>query len=279
MKSKKYNITELLAEGEKKLLLAGIDPREAIDIFEALFSISKTQLIAHNDALATVAQKKKFLLAIQKRCKGIPFAYCVGEQWFYGFPFVVNTHVLIPRPDTEILVERAIALTKKLGLTSIADIGTGSGCIAVTLARSLPGKKILATDISQNVLAVAKKNARLSHVHRRIIFKKGNLLQGISASFPLELLCANLPYLTREQATKVRHEPQKALYGGKNGLKLLKEILEQAYQRRIPHVLFEIDPRQKTEFERLIRKRFVNYKLSFEKDLSQHIRVVYLQLT
>lgn len=277
MKSRKHNIAELLAEGEKKLLHAGIDNREAIDIFEALFGISKTQLIAHNDAPATVVQKKKFLLAIQKRCKGIPFAYCVGKQWFYGFPFVVSTHVLIPRPDTEILVDYAIRLIKKLHLNTITDIGTGSGCIAISLAKSLPGKKILATDISRLALTIAKKNAHKNHVDAQIVFKKTDLLHGISKSQPLDLVCANLPYLTHKQAAEVRYEPHKALYGGKKGLELLTRLLQQANQRKIHHVLLEIDPRQKTELGKLIKKSFSEYTLSFTKDLSGHIRVAHLE--
>lgn len=172
---------------------------------------------------------------VGRRLRREPLAYIVRRKEFYGLDFFVDERVLIPRPETETLVERAVALVReRFGGdgrdATLADVGTGSGCIAVTLAVHLPQARIYATDVSPDALAVAAENARRHGVQRCITFLRGDLCDPLPA--PVDLLAANLPYVRSGDyprlAPELHREPREALLGGEDGTEVIARLLRQA---------------------------------------------------
>ncbi len=215
---------------------------------------------------------------MEKRRKGIPFAYLTGHQGFYGLDFAVTKDVLIPRPETEQLVDWVLAQVKKTDLVTIVDVGTGSGCVAVTLAKYLPKAKLIASDVSEKAILVAKKNARAHGVSKRIAFRRGSLLAVLKPNEKPDLVVANLPYLTREQLRGVPHEPKLALHGGVRGLALIERLIQQIADRGIPQAILEIDPQQKRWLTG-IGDRMPGYDYKFLADLSGRTRFFILRKT
>ena len=231
---------EVEAEIEAEILLRhAIDP--AVDV-------SKAYLYSRfEDAIAKdVAERYEALLV--RRLAREPTAYITGRREFCGLEFRVTPDVLIPRPETEQLVETAIRRAQGAPWRPrlrIADIGTGSGAIAVALAKDLPQAEVYATDVSRAALGVAMENARRLGVERRIAFRAGYLLTPLHDY--VDFIAANLPYVTtgdwRRLSPELReHEPRLALDGGADGLDLVRELLRQAprYLRRGGHALLEI---------------------------------------
>jgi len=249
----------------------------------------KGYLLSHQDKKITTRQLNKFNLLISRRQRQTPIAYLTNHKEFYKLNFYINEHVLIPRPETETLIEEAIKCTRHLQKTinhkplTIIDIGTGSGCIAITLAKYLPDIKIIATDISEKILAVAKKNAKKHKVSARITLKKGNLLKPLLKKTKqppvIDILVANLPYLIQDELANVRHEPKQALYGGKMGLELIERIISQAEQVLNPNgvILLEISPTQVKTVDYLVEQHLPNKKVFFIKDLSERDRVARIE--
>jgi release factor glutamine methyltransferase len=204
-------------------------------------------LYSHHDEPLTQEQAHNYFSWIDRRCTGEPTQHLTGKQEFWGLDFEVTPDVLIPRPETEHLIEVALdrlALRevrtgrpqKNTGLgLRIADVGTGSGCIAVALSTELPEAEIYATDISSAALAVAKRNADRHSVSTRIHFVECNLLDDPSRALsqPFDLIVSNPPYVARREAhtltREVReHEPATALFGGEEGYELYPELITQA---------------------------------------------------
>ncbi|OGF28565.1 protein-(glutamine-N5) methyltransferase, release factor-specific [Candidatus Falkowbacteria bacterium RIFOXYC2_FULL_47_12] len=211
---------------------------------------SREYILAHPEINLTKKQIAKYHDLIKQRAKHVPLAYLMKEKEFYGRLFYVDKRVLVPRPETELLVDETkrvlrnpIPRYRGIGFqderTVIVDVGTGSGCIIVTLAKELKSQKTInffASDISKDALAVARKNARLHGVADKIKFLHGNLLEPIlknkkfvfhNSSF---VICANLPYLTPTQiknSPTIKREPKLALCAGKDGLKYYRELAKQ----------------------------------------------------
>ncbi len=232
---------------------------------------SRAELLRDFGAEVRQATLTKFRELKKKRADGIPMQYIVGAAWFYGLEFFVTKTVLIPRPETEILVERALAAHAEI----VIDIGTGSGAIAVSLAKN-SRSKIIAADISESALKIAHKNSRRHKT--KIKFYKSNLLTTIPwPRTQSVLIAANLPYLSNARmkslTTEVRREPRLALYGGPDGLQLYKKLFAQIRARKSPTqtvtVLAEIDPEQKKNLAALVGDE----KISFFKDLSGAVRL------
>ncbi len=213
----------------------------------------RTWLYAHPEEQVSSADAEVFFALIARRANGEPTQHLTGKQEFWGLEFEVSPDVLIPRPETEHLIEVALdrlaigelRAGRKKTLTGeglqIADIGTGSGCIAIALARELPGATIYATDISTAALAVARRNATRHSVSDRVHFRECNVLHALSdsplatrhSSLLLDLIASNPPYIgRREAATLMRevrdHEPEVALYGGEEGYELYAGLVTQA---------------------------------------------------
>jgi len=251
-----------------QLQISNIKKNTQVDLLEIelilSFVINKPRefIVAHPKKKLTTLQAKKFLSLINKRKKGVPLAYLTGHKEFYGLDFLVNKNVLIPRPDTEILVETVIdeinrnkEITKKIKRSKdqkiiLIDVGTGSGCIPIAILKTLQNKNnpitgqwgnstmrqldTFAIDISPKALEIAKSNAKKHQV--KIKFLHGNLLTPFLKPcsmfhIPCSMfITANLPYLSEKQyhtATSIKFEPKKALVAQKNGLALYEKLLKQ----------------------------------------------------
>ena len=244
-------------------------------------------ILAHPEREITKNQEKKFLGLVKKRKAGEPVAYLTGHKEFYGLDFVVDKRVPIPRPETEMLVEEIIHCTRDAGVPPaycIVDVGTGSGCIAITLAKHLSHVKIIATDISQDVLQVAKKNAKKHQVDKQITFIKGNLLESCLKNikqFPSPIIVANLPYLPQKiydsTDKSVQQEPAQAHLGGKKGSELIEKFLKQAVQLKPSVIFLEFHYQYKNELEKIAAKYFTHQKIKFKKDLQGKTRFLIIK--
>jgi release factor glutamine methyltransferase len=199
-------------------------------------------LYAHPEDLLSPQQAAQFFALIERRAAGEPTQHLTGKQEFWGLEFEVTPDVLIPRPETEHVIEVALARLGEARRNTplrIADIGTGSGCIAVALAKELPAAKIYATDISAAALEVAQRNAARHDVADRVSFVECNFLDGIAEPAQFDLIVSNPPYVgTRDReslAKEVReHEPHAALFAGEDGLALYPALIAQSAVRLAP---------------------------------------------
>jgi release factor glutamine methyltransferase len=262
--------------------------------------IRKTRefVLAHPEYKIPKLKIENLKLKISRRMRGEPLAYILGHKEFYGLDFRINQHTLIPRPETELLVELAlkeIRDTKYKIPDTIIDIGTGSGNIIIGLAKNLKARnKFIATDISPKALTVAKYNARKHKVDKKIKFLRGNLLEPIIKNTKYQILntkyiiIANLPYLSKKiynaTAKDVKnYEPKSALLSSKKGLahyeKLLKQIkkLVMSYELRVTSYL-EISPEQKPALQNLVKSILPDAKMEFRKDLAGKWRVCCISL-
>lgn len=215
----------------------------------------------YNEAIEEDA-KAKFRDLVRRRAEGCPVAYLVASKEFYSLPFFVNQDVLIPRPDTECLVDVALRIAKKENWKTILDLGTGSGCIAIALAKSLPQVKIVAVDISPKALAVASKNAITNKVADRVSFVFGDLFTPLEKGQIFDAIVSNPPYIPdadiKDLDKDVKdYEPRLALSGGTDGFSIFGQILPGAGLRLNPggHLFIEIGAPQ----EEPSRARFKAY--------------------
>lgn len=208
--------------------------QESLTIVSHVLAKPNTWLLAHSDeAMPNKARSQALRIARQRR-SGIPLAYILGNAIFFGRPFIVNRHVLIPRPETEELVEiilKDIMRDQHVPNLLIADIGTGSGCIVISLLLELRRRGVVARgtsiDISEKALRVSKENAHKHHVLSAVRFIQGNLTEPLRRK--VDVLVANLPYLATAELTEpsIAAEPRTALWGGADGLDLIRSLIEQ----------------------------------------------------
>jgi len=210
-------IQEWISDTTKRLAKNGVPSArlDALVLLEHVLVTPRVTLLSHPETDLPATTLVKLDKALQQRLSGVPIAYIQNKKEFYGRDFIVNEHVLIPRPETESIIE----LVKGLGLDTprILDIGTGSGCIAITLALELPHAKVFATDISADSFTIAKLNAK--SFGAQVTFMQADLLAGFGAK-KFDIMCANLPYvpdalITSKEITK---EPASALFSGSDGL-------------------------------------------------------------
>jgi release factor glutamine methyltransferase len=243
---------------------------------------SRAWVLSHSEHRITPDQQAAVNNLLERLKNGVPLPYLTGEQDFFGLPFLVNPDVLIPRPETELLVDRAAAWLKEHPMRcQCADVGTGTGCIAVSLAYHQPDVRFLAVDRSRRVLIVAKENARRNGVASQIDFVQADLLDGLSG--PFDLICANLPYIPSNTLSGLpvsRYEPRLALDGGADGLKFIRRLLAAAVQKAAPGglQLYEIEYRQGVEVEKLARQAFPSAQVRVVQDLAGLDRLVEIQL-
>lgn len=210
-------------------------------------------IYAHPETELNEQQAKVFFELIACRVSGVPTQYLTGEQEFWGMEFEVTPAVLIPRPETEHVIEVALQrLDERSGAKRdeswrIADVGTGSGCIAVALAKEMPNAKILATDISAEALKIAMRNAEKHDIARRVRFVQCDLLESAECeSQAFDLVVSNPPYVARakenELAREVReHEPHTAIFGGATGTEIYGRLIAQASERLRPRGLLVME--------------------------------------
>ena len=247
-----------------------------------VLEVDKAYLLAYDERLLSNGESARFELLLQRRIAGEPIAYILGTKGFYDLDFIVTPDVLIPRPETEHLIEAALTWAKgKTGLIA-ADIGTGSGAIAVTFARHAPQAQVHVVDVSQAALAIAQKNAEKNQV--QIQFHRGSLAQPlIDAGIRVDLLMANLPYIRSDEMPQLavsQHEPYLALDGGVDGLDLVRELLRQV--KHVCHdealILLEIGAEQGQAVLDFAEKTLAPKQATIIKDYAGHDRIVSIQL-
>ncbi len=222
-------------------------------------------IMTHEDEDVDIPQE--FFGALKKREEFYPLEYITKSTQFYSKDFYTDDRVLIPRPESEILVDKAILTCKEFDFPKVAEIGTGSGILSITLALMVEKIKITATDISKDALEVAKINAEKHKIDSKITFVHTNLLDGIDEK--PDILISNPPYIKRDESLdkNLSYEPDLALFGGEEGDELLKKIIDITIKRDIKYLICEMGYDQKEKIERYCSD-FYNVKLEFYKDLA-----------
>lgn len=268
-------------------------------------SLSKTRefILTYPEHKLTGRQLSIIEKLIARRAKREPIAYILGHKEFYGLDFVVNKHTLVPRPETEMVVENVLSLLRSMSRnTAVIDLGTGSGNIIVSIAHSIDHgtwnmeqKKditFFGSDISSKALAIAKKNSKKHNLDKKIKFLHGSLLEPIIKELKCSMLhdpcsmiiTANLPYLSKDiydsAPTDVKKfEPKSALYSPEAGLQHYRKLLEQLKKLLVTNspssttLFLEISPEQKTPLPKIIKAIFPSAKIEFQKDLARKWRV------
>lgn len=197
----------------------------------AVLGVERAHLFTHPEQTLTADQQRQFDAFLTRRAAGEPVAYLVGRRGFYDLEFIVTPDVLIPRPETEHLVEQALAYLAVNPSAQVVDVGTGSGAIAVTVAAHAPAATIYAVDISAAAVNIARRNAEANRVADRITFFEGDLLTPlIERHLKVDAVLANLPYIASDVLPTLavsKHEPHLALAGGGDGLVLVRQLLAQ----------------------------------------------------
>jgi release factor glutamine methyltransferase len=222
--------TSLLDESD--VIPAARSRSDAILLLRHVLGIPHAEMYAYRERPLTALQTEAFNAQIQQRLRGVPIQYIVGEQEFFGLPFHITPDVLIPRPETEHLVEAAIARLRDVKGARIADVGTGSGAIAVALAHSLPTAEVAALDISRAALTIAAANAKKNGVTGRIRFVESDLLNAVAGE-RFDAIVSNPPYVAdferKSLPAEVReYEPAQALFAGPTGLEMYRRLVPSA---------------------------------------------------
>ncbi len=226
----------------------------------------RTYLLIHD--MDSVANAADFKQLIQRRAAHEPYEYIVGSASFYDIHLEVEEGVLIPRPETEILIDLVAEIIEKENITRMAEIGVGSGAISIVLARKFPQLHIIATDISDTPLRVAEKNIETFGLSQQIELRKSNLIDEVPEA--LELVVSNPPYIAEDfllESNVIDYEPKEALFGGRVGDELLKQIILDVKDRGIKYLACEMGYDQKEPLQEFVNEIGVEY-IKFYKDLA-----------
>ena len=241
--------------------------------------INLTQLILNRNDTLHPKDITTIQLLIEQRQQGTPIAYIIGSKEFYGHTFIVTPDVLIPRPDTECMIDWLHNHHNQYNGQTIVDIGTGSGCIAISLAHLFEKSSVIATDISPNALSIAKKNATLvlGTDQCRIQWYQGDLLEALPLNTRPAIILANLPYLDQNIYTddSIRHEPPLALFSPQKGLEHYYRLIEYltCHLFFVPKILIvEINPEQYQAMKDIVTAQFPNNTCEIIYDLAGDIR-------
>lgn len=255
---------------------------DAQTLLAHVLGVSRAWLIAHPEAMIPSPAFKTLGSDLSRLQEGVPLPYVVGEWEFYGLRFKVTPDVLIPRPETELLVEQGLDWLENNGTRRlVVDIGTGSGCIAISLAHRIRDLQVIATDISLPALRIAAFNACEHFVDQQILFIQADLLPPGEVQF--DLICANLPYIPSHSLSDLdvfKREPALALNGGHEGLDLIRRLIRESSARIKPggRLLLEIDKFQGEQVSFITRSVFPGSEIEVLQDLAQHDRLVSIQI-
>ena len=259
-------IREALAWGSKALFQVCERPQYEAELLLAYhLNQDRTYLITHDNDIIDI-EKYKYL--IQRRQKSEPYEYIVGEASFYDIHLHIEEGVLIPRPETEILIDLVADIIEKENIMRIAEIGVGSGAISVVLARKFPQLYVIATDISNKPIEISQKNINKYELSERIDVRESNLLDKVSE--PIELVVSNPPYIAEDfllESNVVDYEPKEALFGGRVGDELLKQIILDVKARGTKWLACEMGYDQKKPLQAFVNELGVK-SVEFYKDLA-----------
>ena len=278
-------IRDALLMGREALKIHNV-PSYSLDaqvLLSKVTGLDRTALLLQDDQSLTDNQEQEYRCLLDRRAWGEPVAYLIEQKEFMGLDFKVTPAVLIPRPDTELMVETALEFLKIEGQENprAIDVGTGSGAIAISLAHLNPGLQVHAVDLSKKALEIAQQNATTNQVADRVHFRQGNLLQDISQDFQgtVSIITANLPYIPSGEIAGLmpdvkEYEPHLALDGGPDGLDLYRQLIPQAYPllRTGGLLLMEIGPGQGEPALAILPKE--NWSAKVINDLAGRERLV-----
>jgi len=251
------------------------DPRlESELILSEAIGKPRLEMLLDKKQILSTAQNQNMNSILERRLKHEPLQYIFGKAYFRNIVLKVGTGVLVPRPETEILVEHAIKLAPKN--SEVLDIATGTGAIALSLSQERPDLKVNASDISPVALGYAKRNMRLNDI-RKVKFLKVDLLKGIRRKF--SVITANLPYINAKDYAALpceirRYEPRSALIAGKDGLTFIRRLISTAHESLEDggHLILEISPEQENPIKIIFDRSGKYYSIEFKKDLCGKIR-------
>lgn len=269
-------LLELLNQTKKKMEESGIETfnLDSEILISTVLQRDRYKILMQTNIEVSDIDVKKINRLVNRRLKKEPIAYILGEKEFYSLDFKVNKNVLIPRPETELLVDMAIYYGKMD--SNVLDIGTGSGAISIALSYNRPDLKIVATDISEKALIMARKNAKNILKSNNIKFKQSDLFESVKNK-KFDLIVTNPPYvdpiLKDQLQDDLRFEPELALYSNNNGREIIKKIIEEAsdYMEKDSVMLMEIGADQK-EFIKEVGEKF-DFDVSVLHDYSNHPRL------
>ncbi len=252
-----------IQEGAERLREGAVNEarREAGSLLAHVLGRDRGFVIAHAGDSLTEGQYHDFQRLILRRTRGEPLQYIIGHREFFKLEFEVSPDVLIPRPETELLVEAALELCRDEPAPSIGDIGTGSGCIAISVLHELPAAVAVATDTSPAALKVAQRNAERHGVQERLTLVESDCFAAVSLTKPFSLIASNPPYVSEAELKRmpreIRFEPRAALAGGTDGLSIIRRLLSEGrpFIRPGGHLVFEIGFGQSEPVEKLIDRR------------------------
>lgn len=277
-------IKEVLRKGMIELKTNGIkEPNlKSRLLMQYILNQPREYILVHDDKQLTLRQNVDYFKGIKRLIEGVPIQHITHRQEFMKLNFYVDENVLIPRPDTEILVEEAISICKKNNYTKILDLCTGSGAIAVSLAKYIKNVDITALDISKNALKIAKRNARANKVEEKITFIESNLFDNLSNN-KYDIIVSNPPYIKKDEIKnldkEVKKEPLLALDGGIDGLDFYRKIVKNAYKylNNKGILCLEIGFNQKEDVTNLLEKEGKYRNFYCKKDLGQNDRIIIAQ--
>lgn len=274
-------LREALTQARQALAAGNIEDcdLEAEVLLRHGLGIDRIQLYLESDRELSPAEQEKLREVMERRLRGEPSPYITGHREFYGLDFLVDTSVLIPRPETELLVEKALELAENSPDYAIADVGTGCGAVAISLASSLPKARVYAIDVSPHALSVARRNCQQHAVQDRVTLLEGDLLSPLPEA--VHLVVANLPYVRESELPRVNtagFEPSLALDGGTDGLAQIRRLCAQAGDRLRPSgsILLEVGQGQSGAVAVILGGLFPSAVVEVSPDLSGIDRVVRL---
>ncbi len=278
-------IQEAIHKAIIKLKIEKIDSpkQKARLLMQFILKQTRQYIIVHDKKELTKKQEESYFQAIEKLIKKIPLQHITHQQEFMKMNFYIDEKVLIPRPDTETLVEEVIQIAKKIKAKKILDLCTGSGAIAISLAKFIPNSQITATDISQEALKIAKLNAISNNVEKQILFLQSDLFESFSKE-KYDIIVSNPPYIKKEEiktlTKEVQKEPHIALDGGYDGLDFYRNIIHQAYEflKYGGYLCLEIGYDQKIDVIELIEQEEKYINTYGKKDLYGNDRIIVTKL-
>ncbi len=276
LKNIKINLSDIINKGKKTLQKAGVNPAEREVIWLMEFILGKK--IIDFEIQISEKQKNEFLKLINKRVKHYPLQYLIGNIDFFDTKICVTNNVLIPRPETEEMVEKACNLLKNIpGEIICADLGTGSGCISIAIAKKIKKTKWFACDASETALQVAKSNAERNFISDKIKFFYGNWFYAFPKNIKFDFIIANPPYVKEWEKLQpeLSYEPSNALFSGKDGLNAYREIISNLREKMNSGGVFlgEFGLGQSAELIKISKKNKFD-KIEIIKDLSGRERFI-----